>query len=177
VKITAALAAVVLLMAVPAVARAQAPPADETVSAVELQRLFEGFALVQAQQFLSLPDDQYSRFLPRFMALQTARRQTLQQHTRVLNVIRKSLNDGATDEQISSAMRQLQDIDDRGVAEAKKALEGVDQVLDLRQQARFRVFEEQMERRKLELVTRARQANRGNNPNRQQQAQPRSPGR
>ena len=35
----------------------------------------------------------------------------------------------------------------------------IDQVLDLRQQARFRVFEEQMDRRKLELVMRARQAN------------------
>ena len=32
----------------------------------------------------------------------------------------------------------------------------------MRQQALFRVFEEQMERRKLELVTRARQANRQN---------------
>jgi hypothetical protein len=30
-------------------------------------------------------------------------------------------------------------------------------VLDVRQQAKFRVFEENMERRKLELVTRARQ--------------------
>ena len=39
-------------------------------------------------------------------------------------------------------------------------MEAVDQVLDLRQQARFRVFEEQMERRKVELLLRARQANR-----------------
>ena len=53
-----------------------------------------------------------------------------------------------------------------GEADARKALDALDQTLDLRQQARFRVFEEQMERRKLELVTRARQANRGNNPNR-----------
>ena len=42
----------------------------------------------------------------------------------------------------------------------KKAYEGIDQVLDVRQQAKFRVFEELMERRKLELVTRARQAKR-----------------
>jgi hypothetical protein len=36
-------------------------------------------------------------------------------------------------------------------------------VLDLRQQIRFRVFEEQMERRKIELLVRARQANRQRN--------------
>ena len=160
-KITAAALAAVVLMAASGVARAQEPPANPTVNPAEVQRLFDGFALVQAQQFLALPDDQYSRFLPRFMALQTARRQALQQHTRVLNMIRKAVNDGQSDDQISGALKQLQDIDDRGAADTKKALESVDQVLDLRQQARFRIFEEQMERRKLELVTRARQANRG----------------
>ncbi len=39
----------------------------------------------------------------------------------------------------------------------------VDDVLTVRQQAQFRVFEEQMERRKLELLMRARQANRPKN--------------
>ena len=38
----------------------------------------------------------------------------------------------------------------------RQAMEGLNQVLDLRQQARFRVFEEQMERRKVELLMRAR---------------------
>jgi hypothetical protein len=67
---------------------------------------------------------------------------------------------------LRDALKQLQEIDSRGEADARKAYEAIDQVLDLRQQAKFRVFEEQMERRKLELVTRARQANR---LNRQQQ--------
>ena len=57
----------------------------------------------------------------------------------------------------------MTDLDARTAAEVKKSYEGIDQVLDLRQQVRFRVFEEQMERRKIELVTRARQNNRANN--------------
>ncbi len=155
-----------LLMAAPGSARPQqqpGPPGEPnlTVGPAELQRLFDSYALVQAQQFLAIPDDQYAKFLPRFMTLQTARRQALQQHTRVLNQLRKALNEGSPDDQIGAAMKQLQEIDERNVAEVRKAVEGVDQVLDLRQQARFRIFEEQMERRKLELVTRARQANRG----------------
>ena len=64
---------------------------DPTVSPAEIQRLFEGYALVQAQQFLNLTDDQYTKFLPRFMSLQNARRQALQQRTRVLNEIRRLL--------------------------------------------------------------------------------------
>jgi hypothetical protein len=165
VKTLAATLVALLLMVAPGFARAQRQPAlpggDLTVGPAELQKLFDSYALVQAQQFLAIPDEQYTKFLARFIALQTARRQALQQHTRGLNQLRKALNDGSADDQISSAMKQLQEIDERGVSEARKALEGVDQVLDLRQQARFRVFEEQMERRKLELVTRARQANRG----------------
>jgi hypothetical protein len=165
--IVAALAGL-LLMAAPSFARPQQPPTpDPTVSPAEIQRLFDGYALVQAQQFLNLTDEQYTKFLPRFMALQNVRRQDLQQRTRVLNEIRRLLMpEGSSDDQIKAALKQLQDIDERGDAEAKKALDGVDQTLDLRQQARFRIFEEQMERRKLELVTRARQANRANNPNR-----------
>src|SRR2546423_6346813 len=149
------------LIAAPGFARQQpVPGADATVPPAELQRLFDSYALVQAQQFLNLSDEQYARFLPRFMALQAARRQALQQHTRVLNEMRRLVNDGGSDDQIKAALKQLQDVDERGDADARKAEEAVDQSLDLRQQARFRIFAEQMERRKLELVTRARQANR-----------------
>ena len=44
----------------------------------------------------------------------------------------------------------------------RKAYNALDEVLEVRQQARFRVFEEQIERRKIELLMRARQQNRPN---------------
>ena len=79
----------------------------------------------------------------------------------------------ADDAPLRDGLKALQDLDARTAAEIKKAYEGIDQVLDLRQQARFRVFEEQMERRKIELVTRARQNNRANNrPNAGRRGQP-----
>lgn len=139
------------------------------VTPYELQRMFDAYALLQAQDFLKISDEQYAKFLPRFKVLQDVRRQTLQQRTRVLNETRKLLNDNGSDEQVKAALKQLADIDERASVDVRKAAEAVDQVLDLRQQAKFRVFEEQMERRKLELVTRARQANRANAPNRQPQ--------
>ncbi len=168
-RIAAALAGL-LLAATPAFARLQQPPAaaEPTVSPAEIQKLFDGYALVQAQQFLQLSDEQYAKFLPRFIALQNARRQALQQRARVLNEIRGLTRpDGGngTDDQIKMVLKQLQDVEERGDSDTKKALDAIDQTLDLRQQARFRLFEEQMDRRKLELVAqaqaRARQANRG----------------
>jgi hypothetical protein len=153
-----------LLCATGAVAQGRGPAqtTDEpTVSPGELQRLFDSYALLQAQDQLKIGDEQYARFLPRFKALQDVRRQTLQQRNRVLADIRKLLMEAPLDEtMIRDRLKQLQDIDSRGEADARKAYDAIDQVLDLRQQAQFRLFEEQMERRKLDLVTRARQVNR-----------------
>jgi len=171
---TAALIA--LAVVTPGVARAQQgvqggqPPAatEPTVTPFQLQQLFDSWALLQAQPFLKMGDEQFAKFLPRFKALQDARRRGLQQHTRVVNQLRKGLNDGESDDQLRASLKLLQEIEDRTAAETRKAYDSVDQVLDLQQQAKFRIFEEQMERRKLELVTTARQANRANNPNRQQ---------
>ena len=60
----------------------------------------------------------------------------------------------------------LQEIESRTAAELRKAYTDLDEVLDVRQQARFRVFEEQVERRKIELLMRARQQNRPQQPRR-----------
>ena len=174
-RVAAAALIGVLSIAAPGLARPQQggqsaqPPAaaDPTISPFELQQLFDSWALLQAQGFLKISDDQFAKFLPRFKALQDTRRRGLQQRTRVLNQLRKAVNDGEPDEQqIRASIKQLQEIDDRTAVDTRKAYEAVDQVLDVLQQAKFRLFEEQMERRKLELVTRARQANRADNPNR-----------
>src|SRR5262245_2344390 len=137
------------------------PPAEPGVSPAEVQRMFDAYALMQAQEQLNIADDQFSAFLTRFKALQDVRRRTLQERARVLMEMRRILNQPQPDEQmIRERLKRLYDINTHGTEEEQKAYEAIDQVLDLRQQARFRVFEEVMERRKLELVSRARQANR-----------------
>jgi hypothetical protein len=134
---------------------------DPGVTPVEIQRMFDAYALVQAQDQLRLNDEQYGRFLGRFKTLQDIRRRALQEHTRLIVELRRLLMQGQPDEaQLKDRMQALQDVETRAIAEVKKAYEAIDQALDVRQQANFRVFEEQMERRKIELITRARQANR-----------------
>jgi hypothetical protein len=133
------------------------------VTPAEIQRMFDAYALIQAQDQLRLNDEQYARFLVRYKALQDTRRQSIQEHTRLVNELRRLLmRPQAEDNELKDQIQALQDADTRAISDVRKAYEGVDQVLDVRQQATFRVFEEQMERRKLELVTRARQANRAN---------------
>jgi hypothetical protein len=80
---------------------------------------------------------------------------------RNIQELRRLSNDPQADDlRIRDRLKALDELDARSRVEIEKAYESINQVLDLRQQAKFRVFEENMERRKLELVTRARQANR-----------------
>ena len=80
---------------------------------------------------------------------------------RIVQELRRLSNDAQADEaQMRDRLKALDDLDARAQAEVAKAYDAINQVLDIRQQAKFRVFEENMERRKLELVMRARQANR-----------------
>jgi hypothetical protein len=151
-------------------AHAQPPPAgpaNGAVSAAEIQRLFDAYALVQAQAQLKLGDDQYPTFLARYKALQDLRRRSQNERGRIIQDLRRlSMDEAKSDEgQLRDRIKALQDLDVQAAADVRKAYDAVDQVLDLRQQARFRVFEEQMERRKIDLVTRARQNNRQNRGN------------
>jgi Spy/CpxP family protein refolding chaperone len=138
-------------------AQAEAP----AVTPAEVQRMFDSYALMQAQEQLQIKDDQFPQFLTRFKALQEIRRQALQQRTRRVAEIRRLLAAAEPDTAaLRDQMKGLDELSARTYADTQKAYESIDQVLTPVQQAKFRLFEEQMERRKLDLVNRARQANR-----------------
>jgi len=144
------------------------PPGDQPVTPGELQQMFDAYVVMQAQDVLKLNDDQYPKFITRLRALQTVRRRSENQRMMLINQLRRALNaaDGRVDDGlIKDRLKTLSDLNTSSAADLKQAQDSLDEVLDLHQQARFRVFEEEMERRKVELVMRTRQANRPN-PNR-----------
>ena len=135
-------------------------PDPGAISAPQIQRWFEAFTVLQAQEALQLSEAQYGRFVTRLKALQETRRRHQQVRSKSLGEMRRITNPqtGSNDETLlTERLRSLRDEDDRSAAEMKKAYEGVDETLDVRQQARFRIFEERMEQQKLDLLTRARQ--------------------
>ena len=64
------------------------------------------------------------------------------------------------DAMVRERLRTLRESENRTFAEVQKAREAIDELLDPRQQARFRIFEGRLEQRKLQLLMQARQANR-----------------
>jgi len=145
--------------------RAAAPDAEAAeapgVSPAEIQRMFDSYALIQAQDQLKISDEKFPQFLTRFKALQDTRRRNMTERFRMIQDLRRLTNEPQPDDtRMRERLKALDDLDVRSQAELTKAYEAINQVLDVYQQAKFRVFEENMENRKLALVMRARQANR-----------------
>jgi len=142
--------------------RATTPlPEDGGVSTAELVNMLDTYAIVQAQRELTLNDAQYAQFVTRLKRLQETRRRNQRARNQLLQDLRKLSGPQAptpVDENaVRERLRTLREHDDRAAAELRKAYESLDEVLDVRQQARFRIFEETIERRKLDLVVRARE--------------------
>jgi hypothetical protein len=146
----------------PAPAPAPGAPSgpEAAISAGQIQRWFEAYTVLQAQEALNLSEAQYGRFVTRLKGLQDARRKHQVARNQIMGDLRRLTNPqtGSNDEaSLTERLKALRDEDDRTAADLRKSYEGVDETLDTRQQARFRIFEERMEQQKLELLMRTRQ--------------------
>jgi len=137
------------------------------MSPAEIQKLFDAYLVMEAQQALALTDQQYPQFLARLRTLQDTRRRNQQERIQLMGQLQRLTNPRAANRGDEGAIKErltaLLELESRNAAEMRKAYAALDEVLDVRQQARFRVFEEQIERRKIELLMRARQQNRPQN--------------
>ena len=125
----------------------------------ELQRLFDAYTVMQAQDALQLDDAQFGQFLPKLKSLQETRRRNEQGRVQLVGDLARltAPSVAAVDEAaVRDRLRALQELESRSAAELRRAYDSIDQQLDVRRQARFRVFEQNMERRKLQLMLRAR---------------------
>lgn len=131
------------------------------LSSGEVVAMLDAYAVVQAQEALQLNDAQYGPFVGRLKKLQETRRRNQQAHNQIVQDLRRLAGPQATPPFDEAAIRErlkaLHDLDDRSAAELRRAYDAVDEVLDVPQQARFRMFEDMIERRKLDLLMRARQ--------------------
>ena len=132
-----------------------------TLPTGDLVNMLDTYAIVQAQDALTLNDAQYGQFVTRLKRLQETRRRNQRERNQIVQDLRKLAGPQSQPPVDEAAVRErlkaLRDHDDRAAAEMRKAYDALDEVLDVRQQARFRIFEEAIERRKLDLLVRARE--------------------
>jgi len=157
-----------LLVSAPARAQDPAPPPSvpeargtrpQGIRPAELAAMLDAWAIVQAQTALQLNDTQYGQFVTRLKRLQETRRRNGQVRNRLLQQIRPLVAPGVSpdDTAIREKLKALRDHDEQTAAALRRDSEAVDEVLDARQQALFRLLEERLERQKLDLLMRARE--------------------
>jgi hypothetical protein len=133
---------------------------ETAVSPAEIQRMLDGYMLIQAQDVLQLSDEQFPQFMARVRTWQETRRRAQGERLRMLQELRRMTagRGGPVDEgAVKERLKALDDLDARANGDIQQQRSAIDQVLSPTQQARFRLFEETMERRKIELLMRARQ--------------------
>jgi hypothetical protein len=138
--------------------RGQMPP--DALTAAEIQNQFDAYAIVQAQDALQLSDEQYPQFVRRARALQGMRRQSRMQRNRLLGQLSQLLRagqPGADEAKLTAATRAVDDHDRQALGDLQKAYAAVDEVLTPWQRGRFRLLEDQLEQKKLDMLFRARQ--------------------
>ena len=134
-------------------ARPALPPVGRGMNAMQLQQHLDAFALIQAEQQLKLSTEQYSAFAPKLIRLQTVRRRMMQSRRRLLNELNQLLTAPTpSDEQITEKTKAFDDVNRQGNDEVIRAYQDLDASLTPWQRGRFRLLEEQIERRKLELL-------------------------
>jgi len=138
--------------------------ANENVDPAELARLFDAYTVMQAQEALGLDEARFGPFVTRLRALQEMRRRHLRERAAVMRDLRQLLQAPGNDAQLKERLDALVRLETATRADQAKALDAIDELLDVRQRARFRLLEQQLELRKLELVNRARQRQRANRP-------------
>ena len=133
------------------------PTARPNMPIPQLQALFDAHLLVQAQRSLQLSDEQYQRFFTRMNRLQEVRRQHLRRRNQLINELRRKWRPETNESELVALTKQLDELETTFDSEQRTARRAIDEVLTARQVAHFRVFEEDMERRKIEFITQSRQ--------------------
>jgi len=134
--------------------RAGLPPITANMNPQQLQAHVDAWELLQATQVLKLSDEQYLTFGARLQRIQMIRRKQMQEHRRLMGELNLLLNSNPVGkpEDIDAHVKALGDARETEAADLKKAYLDLDAVLTPWQRGRFRQFEDQVERMKIELL-------------------------
>lgn len=136
--------------------RRAAPPPEATGENAEV--LFERYVRRQARAALQLTPAEMRVLEPRLQQLQVTRRRLQRERQRHLNQLALATRGSAPAdaETVRERLEAFESFRVRAEDELRMARDSVDEVLTVEQRARFHVFEQRMERQKLELMARAR---------------------
>jgi len=137
---------------------------SEQISPADIQSMFDAMTVMDAEKYVELSVEQFPTFVQRLRKLQDARNAHVRRHNRALAELRALANPQtgrADDATIESKLKEMDTIEVEATTAIANARDAVDQMLSAKQRARFRLLEDNMERKKLDFLTKVRQNGRG----------------
>ena len=134
---------------------------DNTVGHVpelrdETFRLMDAYLISNLQESLGLTDEQFARAMPLVKKLQSDRRDFARRRMQALRSLRRTLVSGsATEASVADLLKEVKNASTEERAATVRNTEALDAVLTPLQQAKFRVFEAEVDIRLRHLLARS----------------------
>jgi Spy/CpxP family protein refolding chaperone len=146
--------------------RPQAPASEGEAtrrgSRDEAFKMIDAYVVSNLQESLELTDEQFVKLLPLVKRLQSDRRAVLLRRQQPLMELRRLLGSGAaTEARVTELLRQVKAAETEEPAILGRDRDAIDAALTPVQQAKFRVFEAEVEHKIRELMTQIRAQRRG----------------
>lgn len=134
----------------------EAAPRPSSPSGDELEGMMDAYILSKLQDALGLSDEQFGKMVVAQKKLQDARRSYRRERMEVLRQMRQSLRrDDAGEEELAPLLERLEELQASFANEEKARYRDVDAILDVRQRARYRILEAEIQRRLQQLIRQA----------------------
>jgi hypothetical protein len=123
----------------------------------EAFRMVDAYIIANLEESLGLDEDTYVKVVPVVNKLQKARRQYFQERAEALRSMRRLLRSGtATEAQVREQIETFKTLEAEGPERLRRHMAELDALLTPVQQAKYRVFEVEVERRLRQLLRRGR---------------------
>lgn len=123
----------------------------------EAFRMVDAYVIANLQESLGLDENAYVRAIPVVNNLQKTRREYFEERSGTLRKMRRLLRSGtATEAQVRETLDAFKALEVQGPERIRKQMDELDALLTPLQQAKYRVFEVEVERRLRELMRRGR---------------------
>jgi len=130
----------------------------------ETFRLMDAYLISNVQESLGLTDEQFARAMPLVKRLQSDRRAFARRRMQALRSLRKTLLSGsATEAGVADLLKEVKNASTEERAATVGNIDALDAVLTPLQQAKFRVFEAEVDVRLRHLLARSQDKDRSPN--------------
>lgn len=151
------LAVLIMLFLVVALVSPASAQDDFAPNPTEVERMMEAYVLSKLQESLQLDDEQFGRLVVAQKQLQDVRREYRRERMSVLRRMRQTLRaQRDRDKELEDLLDRLASLDEGFSVTEKTRYAAIDGILDVRQRARYRVVEQEIQRRLQQLMRRVR---------------------